>query len=202
MATAANFPEEGPDNLISQNSNKVYNILFGAPGTPKRKKMCTLMQKIVYNHKKIDMLDRAKYLTLLKFLENQTQESHDSFFYNVKTIQNRVKKYWKYRKLLTNKLVPTAKDLKETDIDLEACDKHILLAILKNLLRELTEQEKMEFFDCMDYLIRCFESVAHYENWPSECIDPKELGEEWQQLDAVLKETGKKRKNARDHDDN
>lgn len=119
---------------------------------------------------------------------------------------NMCKKYWKYRKVVTSRMVPHPDCINSTE-DL-ADYTHIFINMLHVVVSNFSKEEVNTFYDLVGTIITFAERTARAERWPTDLYDfSSDSSIKWVPLEDVIdqynpkstKSNKKAKPNGRDH---
>jgi hypothetical protein len=100
----------------------------------------------------------------LKFIQLARVAPLKSFM-SAKSVITIGKKYWKYRRIVTSKLVPGP------EVAAEVENGHILLTILTDILSHFSSEEVIRFYSLLTEVLNFLERFAVLEGWSNEQVD-------------------------------
>ena len=148
--------------------SKCYEILF--PTEPGPHEIFDTIAWVIDNHPKPNFLERKMYHDVLSLA--RATDFGRLRLVDVSIAVGHLKNHWKYRNIITQRLVPLIASIQK---------KNFLLTIMCHVLSKLSLDRQKQLYDCLGVLVKYCEPLAVSGRWPKKTMNVNTL--QWKCLD-------------------
>lgn len=178
------------EEIIAASTGALYDMIESDP--ERKNKILDSVEHIIENHKKINAMMRLSFIGIVKLARMKSLKG----VMPSSGVITLAKKYWAYRRMVQERLIPGPIALAKFETDLD--QNHVLTNVLHTIFSLFTDDEKTEFYDHLQRLLPICTRFAEKENWDTSVLDLKSEG--WIPL-VINLNIDKKNESNRGHDD-